>query len=74
MKTKVHDLKQITVNNNKYQYFYTREKNDINGNPRWRVYIIDNDAPAVYEQIFKCYDGQIAGRVASFIEQATENN
>ena len=53
--TKVHDLKTVVVNHIAFNYFYTKEKNDVNGNPRYRVYIIDPDGPAVYERIFKTY-------------------
>lgn len=64
-----HDLHTIIVNNNQYQFFYTREKHDRNGNARYRVYIIDPDAPAVYETIFKCYEFEIPQRVKRFIEE-----
>lgn len=65
---KIHDLKTIVIDNISINYFYTREKNDINGNSRFRVYIIDPDGPAVYETIFKTYDGLIADRVKMFLE------
>ena len=65
---KIHDLKQITISCCEFSYFYTREKNDINGNPRFRVYIIDSDGPVVHETIFKCYESQISERVETFIE------
>lgn len=52
---KIHDLQRVIINHKEITYFFTREKNDINGNPRFRVYIIDPDAPAVYERIFKSY-------------------
>ena len=66
--TITHDLHTIIVNNNQYQFFYTREKNDRNGNSRFRVYIIDPNAPAVYEKIFKTYEGLIIDSVYNFIE------
>jgi hypothetical protein len=49
-------------------YFYIREKNDVNGNARFRVYVIDPGAPAVYETIFKCYESQLSERVKRFME------
>lgn len=64
---KIHDLKSITIWNDSFQYFYTRERNDRNGNPRYRVYIIDPDAPAVHETIFKCYESQIPEYVDNYI-------
>ena len=65
---KIHDLKSRVIWGDEFQYFYTRERNDRNGNPRYRVYIIDPDAPAVHETIFKCYESQIPERVETFIE------
>jgi hypothetical protein len=71
---KMHDLKTVIVNCIEYQYFYTREKNDANGNSRYRVYIIDADAPAVYEKIYKTYDGLIKNHVINFIEGVYNND
>lgn len=67
---KTHNLKTIRANYETVQYFYTREKNDINGNPRFRVYVINQETSAVYEMIFKCYESQIADRVRASIEEA----
>lgn len=69
---KTHDIKTVIVNHNEYNYFYTREKNDRNGNPRFRVFIIDPETPAVYETIAQTYDGLIKNWVIEFIEEATE--
>lgn len=69
---KIHDLKTVVVNHLSINYFYTREKNDANGNPRFRVYIMDPDAPAVYETIFKTYEGLIADHVQKFVEEAQQ--
>lgn len=66
--TKTHDLKTVVINHIAVNYFYTREKNDVNGNPRFRVFIIDPDAPAVYERIFKTYEGLISDYVKMFVE------
>lgn len=64
--TKTHDLKTIVIDHIAINYFYTREKNDINGNPRYRAYIIDPEAPAVYERIFKTYS--IEDSIKAFLE------
>lgn len=64
---KIHELKSVIIDGNIFSYFYTREKNDINGNARYRVYIIDPDGPAVHEAIFKCYECVISDRVKSYI-------
>ena len=53
-------------------YFYTREKCDVYGNPRYRVNIIDPDGSAVYETIFKTYEGLIADHVKKFVEGLQE--
>jgi len=67
---KTHELKTVVINGLAINYFYKREKNDINGNPRFRVYIMDRDAPAVYETIFKTYESLIPKRVRAFVEAA----
>lgn len=64
---KIHNLKSAVIDGDIFSYFYTRERNDQNGNPRYRVYIIDPDGPAAYETIFKCYESQISERVKAFI-------
>lgn len=70
---KMYDLKTVVINHIAINYFYTREKNDINGNPRFRVFIMDPDAAAVYVKIFKTYESLIPERVRAFIEEAAEN-
>lgn len=67
---KKHDLKSVVIACNEYSFFYIREKNDVNGNARYRVFIIDPDGPAAHEAIFKCYESQIPERVTAFIETA----
>lgn len=67
---KLHDLKTVVVDHSVVQYFYTKEKNDRNGNPRYRIYIIDPDGPAVYETIARTYDGLISEYVKKFVEGA----
>ena len=66
----IHHLKTVRISGLAINYFYTKEKSDRNGNPRYKVYIIDPDAPAVYETIVKCYEVQIKEHVTSFIETA----
>lgn len=65
---KKHVLNAVIANYETISYFYIREKNDVNGNPRYRVYIIDPEVSRVYEIILKCYDFQIADRVRDHIE------
>lgn len=58
-----HDAK---INESQYlQYFYKREKNDINGNSRYRVFILDPNMK-VYETILKCYEYEIEYYVINF--------
>lgn len=70
---KLHDLKTIVCDNIAIRYFYIREKNDVNGNPRFRVYIIDPDAATVYETIVKTYESLIPERVEMFVKEAAHN-
>lgn len=70
--TKIHDLHHTNANYETINYFYIREKNDRNGNPRYRVFIIDPDG-AVYETVFKCYESQIESRLHRFIEDGEKN-
>lgn len=65
---KTHDLKTTKANYEAISFFYLREKNDINGNSRFRVFIIDTETATVYETIFKCYESQIKERVTMYIE------
>lgn len=67
---KIHELKTIVINGMAVSYFYTKEKTDENGNPRFRVYIIDPDANAIYETICKTYESFISEHVRKFVEEA----
>ena len=70
---KSHDLKTVVSDHIAINYFYVKEKRDANGNPRYRVYIIDPDAPIVHETIFKTYEGLICAHVLAFVERAKNN-
>lgn len=63
---KTHELKTVIANHIQIQYFYTREKNDHNGNARYRVYIIDPETHAVYEKIAKTYEALLPEWVQLF--------
>jgi hypothetical protein len=65
---KTHDLKTTKANYETVSFFYIREKNDINGNSRYRVFFLDTETATVYETILKCYESQIGERVAAVIE------
>lgn len=69
---KTHDLKTIIINHIAINYFYTREKNDRNGNPRYRVYIIDPEGAGVYERIFKTYS--VEDSIQNYIEYYLEED
>lgn len=71
---KKHVLNTVAANYETVSYFYIREKNDVNGNPRYRVYIIDPEVSRVYEIMLKCYDFQIAERVQAHIETGGIND
>lgn len=68
---KIHELHTINHNGRDISYFYTKEKRDINGNSRYRIYIIDPAARGVYETISTTYESQIHGVVKNFLEAAS---
>lgn len=65
---KTYNMESFTMGCVRFEYFYKREKNDVNGNSRFRVYIIDPENNAVYEKLFQCYDFQVKNCVMVFIE------
>ena len=56
---KTYELKSIVIDSIRYTYFYRREKNDRNGNARYRLWFIDPDTAAVYEKVVQCYECQL---------------
>ena len=71
---KTYEMKVIAVDCIMYCYFYKREKNDINGNPRFRVWLIDPEGRAVYEKVFGCYECQISETIEKVINDMQEEN
>lgn len=74
--TKTHDLKTIVVNHIAFNYFYIKERSDAYGNPRYKVFIIDPDGPAVYERIFKtyCVESSIVNYLEEVLHEEKERN
>ena len=68
---KIRNMKTVVVDCIAVNYFYIRERNDVNGNPRFKVYIIDPDGSAVYERVVKTYEGLICDYVRGFVREAT---
>jgi len=69
---RIHVLYTVRKDGMAINYFYTKEKADRNGNTRYKVYIMDPDAPAVYENTITCYESQIEEHVTSFIVREEE--
>lgn len=67
----IHDLKFVVVDNVRFTYFATREKNDRNGNPRYKVFLIDPDGGAVFENIFTTYN--VEATMKNHIEEILYN-
>ena len=61
----MHDLKSVIANGWRVDYFAVREKNDLNGNPRFRVWIIDESS--VIERVFCTYN--LEDSIITFIER-----
>ena len=60
-------MKSVIIDNAEYRYFYTVEKLYSNGDGRYRVVIMDPDAPAVYETVIKTFIA-LPFRVSEYIE------
>lgn len=58
MKRYVNDLKMAIINDKKYLYEAERLKNDINGNSRYCLTVIDIENNAIIKQNVKCYENE----------------
>lgn len=67
---KIYHMSTLVIDNLAINYFYTKLKSDINGNPRYKVFVIDPDGSAIYENIAKTYN--ISDWVRGFIERGSE--
>ena len=70
---KCYNLETTKANYEEYKFFYIRLKNDINGNPRHKVWVIDHDNGngVIYETILKGYKG-IKDIVSEYIEEVSQ--
>lgn len=72
-KVKTHYVNGVIVDYEKYNFFYTREKCNANGHPRYKVFIIDPNGGVVHETILTTYL-TINEAVKEFLEEATNND
>lgn len=66
---KTHELHTVTAHGVTILYFYTKEKRDINGNSRFRVYMIDTETGHIHERVFTTYESQISAVIMNHIER-----
>ena len=59
MKMYVNDLKQFTLDGKNYLYAGERLKNDVNGNARWNLTVIDTENKAILKRNVKCYEREL---------------
>ena len=62
---KMHELKSVIANHWRVDYFAVKMKNDVNGNPRFRVWIIDESS--VIEKVFCTYN--LEDSIINYIEK-----
>ena len=53
MKMYINDLKQFTVDGKNYLFVGERLKNDVNGNARWSLTVIDTENNAILKRNVK---------------------
>ena len=59
MKMYINDLKQFTVDGKNYLFVGERLKNDVNGNARWSLTVIDTGNNAILKRNVKCYENDL---------------
>lgn len=59
MKMYINDLKQFTLDGKNYLFESERLKNDINGNERWSLTVIDIENKAILKRNVKCYENDL---------------
>ena len=59
MKMYINDLKQFTVDGKNYLFVGERLKNDVNGNARWSLTVIDTENNAILKRNVKCYENDL---------------
>jgi hypothetical protein len=65
---KPYPMKSVVIDHAEYRYFYTVEKLYSNGEGRYRVFIMDPDAPVVYETVIRTFIAWLPVRVSDYIE------
>ena len=56
MKMYINDLKQFALDGKNYLFSSERLKNDVNGNARWSLTVIDTENKAILKRNVKCYE------------------
>lgn len=59
MKMYINDLKQFALDEKNYLYAGERLKNDVNGNARWSLTVIDTENKAILKRNVKCYEHEL---------------
>ena len=59
MKMYINDLKQFALDGKNYLFAGERLKNDIKGNARWSLTVIDIENKAILKRNVKCYENDL---------------